>query len=72
MHIMNKGCVVLTIEEYNDLARKASLCLTPIEAEAAAYVLTIARPKLRDMKVEYVQPFRSAMGKLEARDVRKS
>lgn len=66
MHIMNKGCVVLTIEEYNDLARKASLCLTPIEAEAAAYVFRLA--KMRDMKREYIQPFRTAMGKLEARN----
>ena len=66
MHIMNKGCVVLTIEEYNDLARKASLCLTPIEAEAAAYVFRLA--KMRDMKREYIKPFRTAMGKLEARN----
>ena len=65
---VNKDSVILTIEEYNELARRANLSLTPIEAEAAAYVLTIARPKLRDMKIEYVQPFRSAMGKLEARN----
>lgn len=68
MHIMNKGCVVLTIEEYNDLARKASLCLTPIEAEAAAYVLAVAKPQMRFMKKEYIDSFRSAMGKLEARN----
>ena len=68
MYRIDKDSVILTIDEYNDLSRRANLSLTPIEAEAAAYVLTIARPKLRDMKMEYVQPFRSAMGKLEARN----
>lgn len=62
---VNKDSVILTVEEYNELARMANLCLTPIEAEAAAYVFRLA--KMRDMKAEYVKPFRSAMGKLEAR-----
>ena len=62
---VNKDSVLLSVEEYNELTRLAHLCLTPIEAEAAAYVFRLA--KMRDMKREYVQPFRSAMGKLEAR-----
>lgn len=63
---VNKDSVILSVEEYNELARMASLCLTPIEAEAAAYVFRLA--KMRDMKREYIQPFRTAMGKLEARN----
>lgn len=68
MYKVDKDSVILSAKEYAHLKKLASYSLTPIEAEAAAYVLTIARPKLRDMKMEYVQPFRSAMGKLEARN----
>lgn len=60
------GCVILTIDEYERLKKQASCSLTPIEAEAAAYVFRLA--KMRDMKTEYIRPFRSALGKLEARN----
>ena len=57
--------VLLSEEEYNRMMRIVNTSLSPIEAEAAAYVFRLA--KLRDMKPEYIRPFRSALGKLEAR-----
>lgn len=66
MYRIDKDSVILSAEEYAHLKKLASYSLTPIEAEAAAYVFRLA--KMRDMKTEYIKPFRSALGKLEARN----
>lgn len=66
MYKVDKDSVILSAKEYAHLKKLASYSLTPIEAEAAAYVFRLA--KMRDMKTEYIQPFRSALGKLEARN----